>query len=113
MEELCLFILKTLNNVYSCGTSVLKSFSIDTESSGDDPNPSILETPPGAERKRPAAVNHGVMFCVAGEICVNTPSMVSDSDPVCSMCNKISHAICIVADEEKEGNIACYVDEEF
>jgi hypothetical protein len=53
------------------------------------------------------------MLCAAGDICVNAPSTVLDSDLVCPMCNKITHAICIAADDEKEGCMtACYVDEE-
>jgi hypothetical protein len=90
IEELRPFILKTLNNVYSCGKSVLKSFSIDTDSSRDDPHVIILETPPTAKRKRPAVDDcASSMLCAAGELCVNIPSTVSDSDPVCPMRDKL------------------------
>jgi hypothetical protein len=111
-DELRPFIMKTLNNVYSCGRSVLKLFAIDTDSSCDDPNIIVLETPPIADRKRPA-IGSGHMLCAAGDhVCVYIPRKVTDSDPVCPMCKKIAHAICIMVDNEKEGCMACYVDEE-
>jgi hypothetical protein len=80
----------------------------------DEPDVVVLETPLIDERNTPAVLGDGAMLCAAADICVNTPSTVSDSDLVCPMCNKIAHAICIIAsNDEKEGCMtACYVDEE-
>jgi hypothetical protein len=110
-DELRPFIMKTLNNVFSCGNSVLKSFAINTNSFGDDSDVIVLETTPLANRKRPA-IGDGRLLCAAGEVCVNIPRAVTEKDSVCPMCNKIAHAICIAAEDEKEGCMACFVDEE-
>ena len=93
IKELCPFILKTLNNLYSCGINVLISFTVDSESTGEEPKVLVLETPLTVERKRPmrTTMDHSddIMFCAAGDICVNSLSLVIDSDPVCPMCKKM------------------------
>ena len=105
------FILKTLNDLYSSGGSVLKSLPNKTKPADDDTEIIFIETCRSVERKRPVD-NNKALLCAAGDNCVEASNTVNKDDPVCPMCKKTAHASCIAADDVKEGCLMCFVDDE-
>jgi hypothetical protein len=53
--------------------------------------------------------NGNVMLCAAGDNCAEASSKVNKNDPVCPLCKKIAHAICIGVDYVKEGCLMCFI----
>jgi hypothetical protein len=114
-DDLRPFILKTLNDLYSCGGSVLKSLSYERNYIDAEPEVAFLETCRALERKRPVEQDHNgdvMLVCAAGDNCVEAFRKVNKNDPVCPICKNIAHAICIAADDVKEGCLMCFVDED-
>lgn len=120
-EELCPFILRTLANLYSSSDEALKKLGHNNTMTNTDPEVAFVEirkmlvgtegNTDCVDKKRPAN-NDGLMYCAAGECCVEIPRTVIDSGPVCPVCEKIAHAVCIAVYDDKEGCMACIVDEE-